>query len=67
MASQRASSVASFKVMDVLQRANELQSEGHKVLHCEVGQPETGAPKIVANAAVEALTNPPQVMGYTGK
>lgn len=23
--------------MDVLQRANEIQAEGHKVLHCEVG------------------------------
>ena len=64
MASQRASSVASFKVMDVLQRANALQAEGHKVLHCEVGQPETGAPKNVADAAVSALQEP-QVMGYT--
>lgn len=64
MASQRALSVESFKVMDVLRRANELQAAGHKVLHCEVGQPETGAPKEVAGAAVSAL-NEPQVMGYT--
>jgi aspartate/methionine/tyrosine aminotransferase len=64
MASQRASSVESFKVMDILKRANELQAAGHKVLHCEVGQPETGAPKPVAGAAVAALTEP-QVMGYT--
>ena len=64
--SQRSQSVESFKVMDVLQRANQLESEGHKVLHCEVGQPESGAPSIVANAAVEALTGPPrQVLGYT--
>lgn len=64
MASRRASSVESFKVMDVLQRANELQAAGHKVLHCEVGQPESGAPKPVADAAVSALTEP-RVMGYT--
>ena len=64
-ASQR-SDIASFKVMDVLQRANELESQGRSILHCEVGQPETGAPKLVAAAAVEALTGPPrQVMGYT--
>ena len=63
-ASARASSVESFKVMDVLQRANELQAMGHEVLHCEVGQPETGAPKTVADAAVSALLEP-QVMGYT--
>mmetsp|Transcript_9772 Transcript_9772/g.14999 ORF Transcript_9772/g.14999 Transcript_9772/m.14999 type:complete len:420 (+) Transcript_9772:144-1403(+) len=62
--SKRAASVESFKVMDVLQRANELQAMGHEVLHCEVGQPETGAPKNVAQAAVDAL-NEPRVMGYT--
>lgn len=63
-ASARATSVESFKVMDVLQRANELQAKGFEVLHCEVGQPETGAPKPVADAAVAALLEP-QVMGYT--
>lgn len=64
--SRRAGSVASFKVMDVLQRANELQAEGREIHHCEVGQPESGAPAAVAEAAREALTGPPrQVMGYT--
>ena len=48
-----------------MQRANQLQSQGNNVLHCEVGQPETGAPTTVAKAAVEALTDPPRVMGYT--
>jgi aspartate/methionine/tyrosine aminotransferase len=66
MASHRANSVESFKVMDVLRRANELQAAGNDVLHCEVGQPETGAPSMVADAAVAALTGPPpQVLGYT--
>jgi aspartate/methionine/tyrosine aminotransferase len=65
--SARSASVESFKVMDVLQRANELQAAGHSVLHCEVGQPETGAPPAVTAAAIEALaaTNPHQVLGYT--
>jgi aspartate/methionine/tyrosine aminotransferase len=63
-ASKRAASVESFKVMDVLRRATELQNEGHHVLHCEVGQPETGAPETVAKAAIDALTEP-RVMGYT--
>jgi len=62
--SLRASSVESFKVMDVLYRANQLQSEGFDVVHCEVGQPETGAPKAVAKAAAKALTEA-QTMGYT--
>jgi len=64
--SRRSQSVESFKVMDVLQRANELQAAGHEVLHCEVGQPESGAPATVAEAAIAALNGPPrQVMGYT--
>jgi aspartate/methionine/tyrosine aminotransferase len=53
--------------MDVLQRANQLQAQGKDVLHCEVGQPETGAPPAVGAAAAAALTatDPPQVLGYT--
>ena len=64
-ASQRSSQVASFKVMDVLQRANELQAAGHDVLHCEVGQPETGAPQSVQHAAMAALQHPHDNLGYT--
>jgi len=62
--SSRAKSVPSFKVMDVLQRANELQACGKHVIHCEVGQPESGAPASVAAAAMESLQNG-HVMGYT--
>jgi aspartate/methionine/tyrosine aminotransferase len=64
--SERSMQVASFKVMDVLRRANELQASGVPVLHCEVGQPQSGAPVRVAEAAVKALSGPPrEVMGYT--
>lgn len=64
--SNRSLAVESFKVMDVLQRANELQAMGREVLHCEVGQPESGAPAPVAEAAATALTGPVrEVMGYT--
>jgi len=59
--------VESFKVMDVLRRANQLESEGRTVYHCEVGQPETGAPSLVVRAATSALGGPPDEsrMGYT--
>lgn len=63
--SARASSVASFKVMDILALANELSAQGHAVIHCEVGQPETGAPQLVAKEAVNALTTQTNVLGYT--
>ena len=120
--SLRSNTVRSFKVMDVLRKANDLQQkldsdydaataaatselktkttateegfleedekeiiiEQHErerepriqVLHLEVGQPETGAPKQVADAAIQALTttstsltpsssSKTNVMGYT--
>lgn len=63
-ASQRSSRVESFKVMDVLKRANELESLGHAVLHCEIGQPQTGAPAAVVQAAAHALSER-STMGYT--
>ena len=52
---------------DVLRRANELEAQGRTIYHCEVGQPESGAPTSVAHAAVAALTGSPQDsrMGYT--
>jgi aspartate/methionine/tyrosine aminotransferase len=54
------------QVMDVLRRANELQAEGHDVLHCEVGQPETGAPRAVAHAAAAATAmDSDDNLGYT--
>lgn len=66
-ASKRSLAVESFKVMDVLQRANQLESEGRTIYHCEVGQPESGAPKAVSQAAVAALTGGPAEsrLGYT--
>jgi len=53
--------------MDVLRRANQLESQGRTIYHCEVGQPETGAPPLCKAAAVEALNGPPDEsrMGYT--
>ena len=62
--SERASKIESFKVMDILQRANEIQNnEGRKVLHCEVGQPGTGAPKKVVEEAIKALSTKCSING----
>ena len=62
--SRRSLSVQSFKVMDVLRRANQLEAQGRTIYHCEVGQPETGAPPRVADAAMAALAESSK-MGYT--
>jgi len=52
-----------FIVMDVLRDANERAAQGKDMLHLEVGQPSTGAPQGVIEAARAALAR--EVLGYT--
>jgi len=49
--------MTSFIVMDVLERANEMQREGVEVIHLEVGEPDFDMPECIARAATEALNN----------
>lgn len=52
-----------FIVMDVMRAANTRQAQGEDVLHMEVGQPSTHAPRPVLEAARDALTR--ELLGYT--
>jgi len=52
-----------FIVMDVMRAANERAASGKDVLHLEVGQPSTSAPKAVIEAAKQALDT--DLLGYT--
>lgn len=54
-ASRRAEAVPPFIVMDVMRAASEMEARGEKVVHCEVGQPSTPAPRGALAAAHEAL------------
>lgn len=49
--------------MDVLRAANEREAQGEGVLHLEVGQPCTSAPKQVLEAAAAVLAE--DLIGYT--
>ena len=49
--------MTSFIVMDVLERANELQREGIDVIHLEVGEPDFNMPECIAQAAIDAHKN----------
>lgn len=49
--------MTSFIVMDVLERANELQREGIDVIHLEVGEPDFDMPECIAQAAIDAHKN----------
>jgi aspartate/methionine/tyrosine aminotransferase len=55
--------VPPFIVMDVLRAANDMAAAGKEVLHLEVGQPGTPAPKPVLAAARRALDD--DLIGYT--
>ncbi|MGE5145896.1 MAG: pyridoxal phosphate-dependent aminotransferase [Candidatus Eiseniibacteriota bacterium] len=44
-----------FIVMDMLREANELAAQGQDIVHLEIGQPGTGAPRAVIEAAKAAL------------
>jgi aspartate/methionine/tyrosine aminotransferase len=52
-----------FIVMDVMRAANEREVAGELVLHMEVGQPSTGAPKGVVDAVKETVGV--NKLGYT--
>jgi aspartate/methionine/tyrosine aminotransferase len=51
----RVSNMKSFIVMDVLERANEMEREGVNVVHLEIGEPDFDTPDCVKDAACKAL------------
>ena len=65
MALKRAArgAVPPFIVMDVMRAANERAAAGEDVVHLEVGQPATPAPRAVLDAAAAVLETDP--LGYT--
>lgn len=57
------SDIASFMVMDVMAAAAKREAEGASVVHLEVGQPGTLAPRAAREAAKAAIDTQP--LGYT--
>ncbi len=57
MVSQRTQELTSFIVMDVLEKANEMERQGAHIVHLEVGEPDFDAPACVKEAACQALAN----------
>ncbi|MGD8764548.1 MAG: pyridoxal phosphate-dependent aminotransferase [Desulfobacteraceae bacterium] len=55
MISRRTEEMTSFIVMDVLERANEMEREGVDIIHLEVGEPDFDTPPCVKKAACKAL------------
>ena len=59
----RMADIEAFHVMDVQDRAHELEARGRRIVHMEIGQPDFPAPPQVAEAAIEAIRT--HRLGYT--
>jgi aspartate/methionine/tyrosine aminotransferase len=55
MISKRTQEMTSFIVMDVLEKACELECQGTDIIHLEVGEPDFDTPVCIKKAAVKAL------------
>lgn len=55
MITKRAKEIRPFIVMDVLERAQELESQGEHVIHLEVGEPDFDTPACVRAAGERAI------------
>ncbi|TFH41628.1 MAG: pyridoxal phosphate-dependent aminotransferase [Chrysiogenales bacterium] len=55
MIAKKVIGVKPFMVMDVMARAEELEKEGHDVIHLEVGEPDFETPEVIREAAIEAI------------
>ena len=54
MISSRLNGITSFIVMDVLEKAHEMENQGINIIHLEVGEPDFDTPQCVKEAAIKA-------------
>lgn len=55
MVTKRASAIPPFIVMDVLEKANELERNGTDIIHMEVGEPDFDTPDCIKEACFKAI------------
>jgi aspartate/methionine/tyrosine aminotransferase len=53
--SRRAREITPFLVMDILERAKELERQGDDIIHLEIGEPDYDTPAVVKDAAYRAM------------
>ena len=63
MRNSRRGAVDPFIVMDVMEAARRLEEEGRHLIHMEVGQPGTGAPRAARERLARAMEE--DTLGYT--
>ncbi len=52
---ERSVCIPPFIVMEVLERAHELEREGRHIVHMEIGEPDFPTPEIICRGAIEAI------------
>ncbi|MBN2033151.1 MAG: pyridoxal phosphate-dependent aminotransferase [Deltaproteobacteria bacterium] len=52
---ERARNIPSFIVMDVLEKAHELEAKGRRIIHMEIGEPDFPTPPCICEAAEKAI------------
>ncbi len=57
MIAKRADEIKPFIVMDILEKATQMERQGINVIHLEIGEPDFGVPPSVSEAACEAVKN----------
>ena len=55
IATERSRTIPPFIVMDVLEKAHELERKGRQVVHLEVGEPDFPTPTSICEAAIKAI------------
>ena len=57
MIASRMNDISSFIVMDVLEKAHEMEQQGIDIIHLEVGEPDFDTPDCIKEAASLALAD----------
>jgi aspartate/methionine/tyrosine aminotransferase len=52
---RRTETITPFIVMDVLDRAKDMEARGEKIIHFEVGEPDFDTPEAIKRAGIEAI------------
>ena len=55
MVSKKSLDIPPFLVMDVLEKAMEMESQGEHVIHMEVGEPDFETPECIKEACIRAI------------
>ncbi len=64
--SRRAQEITPFLVMDILERAQELERRGEHIIHLEIGEPDFATPQVVKDAAFGAMAGRDPVHPFPG-